>query len=131
MNENYIQKCSEIYIFRGEKMFYNKDIKEIEKELETDGNGLSHKEEKVRIKKYGKNILPKKKKDSIFKIFFNELKDPIVLLLLVAIIVSIIAGEILDGIAILFIVLVDLIMGTYQENKANNTAESLEKLITV
>ena len=112
-------------------MFYNKKIEDIEKELETNINGLNSKEVQIRLKKYGKNILPKKKKDSVFKIFFNELKDPIVLLLIFAIIVSLVAGEVLDAIAILFIVLVDLIMGTYQENKANNTAESLEKLVTV
>ena len=112
-------------------MFFNKKIEDIEKELETNINGLNSKEVQIRLKKYGKNILPKKKKDSVFKIFFNELKDPIVLLLIFAIIVSLVAGEVLDAIAILFIVLVDLIMGTYQENKANNTAESLEKLVTV
>ena len=112
-------------------MFFNKKIEDIEKELETNINGLNSKEVQIRLKKYGKNILPNKKKDSVFKIFFNELKDPIVLLLIFAIIVSLVAGEVLDAIAILFIVLVDLIMGTYQENKANNTAESLEKLVTV
>ena len=110
-------------------MFYNKDIKEIEKELNTSIDGLTDKEVKNRIDNYGKNTLPKKKKDSIFKIFFNELKDPIVLLLIVTIIASVIAGEVIDAIAIVFIVLIDLVMGTYQENKANNTAEALENLV--
>ncbi|MBQ9072054.1 MAG: HAD-IC family P-type ATPase [Bacilli bacterium] len=112
-------------------MFYNKEIKDIEKELETSIDGLTSKQAKKRLEKYGKNSLPKKKKDSVFKIFFNELKDPIVLLLIVAIIASLVAGEVIDAIAIVFIVLVDLLMGTYQENKANNTAEALEKLVTV
>ncbi|MBE6139718.1 MAG: HAD family hydrolase [Firmicutes bacterium] len=112
-------------------MFYNKKIEDIEHELETSIDGLTDKEAKKRLDKYGKNTLPKKKKDSVFKIFFNELKDPIVLLLIVAIIVSFIANEIMDACAIIFIVLIDLIMGTYQENKANNTAEALEKLVTV
>ena len=112
-------------------MFYNKEIKEIEKELETSIDGLTNKEVKKRLQKYGKNSLPKKEKDSVFKIFFNELKDPIVLLLLVAILVSLIAGEVIDAFAIMAIVLIDLIMGTYQENKANNTAQALEKLVTV
>ena len=110
-------------------MFYNKDIKEIEKELNTSIDGLTDKEVKNRVEKYGKNTLPKKKKDSVFKIFFNELKDPIVLLLIVAIIASLIAGEVIDAVAIVFIVLIDLVMGTYQENKANNTAEALENLV--
>jgi len=110
-------------------MFYNKEIKEIEKELKTSIEGLTDKEVKKRIEKYGKNTLPKKKKDSVLKIFFNELKDPIVILLIVAIIASLIVGEFVDAIAIIFIVMIDLIMGTYQENKANNTAEALENLV--
>ena len=110
-------------------MFYNEEIKEIEQELNTSVDGLTSKEAKKRIEKYGENTLPKKKKDSVFKIFFNELKDPIVLLLIVAIIASLIASEVIDAVAIVFIVMIDLIMGTYQENKANNTAEALENLV--
>ena len=112
-------------------MFYNERIEDIEKRLETSSNGLSNLEAKKRIEKYGKNILPKKKQDGILKIFINEFKDPIVLLLIFAIVVSFIASETLDAIAIIFIVLVDAIMGTYQENKANNTAEALSNLVKV
>jgi len=112
-------------------MFYNKDIEDIEKELKTSSNGLTATEAKKRIKEYGRNTLPKKKKDSVLKIFFNEFKDPIVILLLFAIIASLIANEVIDAVAIFLIVLIDIIMGTYQENKANNTAEALAKLVTV
>jgi len=111
-------------------MYYGKSVETIENELKTTRNGLSSVEASARLKKYGKNTLPKKKKDSIFKIFFREFKDPMIILLVVAIVASLIAGEIVDSIAILFIVLIDIIMGTYQENKANNTAEALAKLVT-
>ena len=110
-------------------MFYNKSIDEIEKELGTSSNGLSIKEATTRIEKYGKNVLPKKEKDSVLKIFFNELKDPIVILLLFAVLASFVVGEVIDALAIIFIIIIDLIMGTYQENKANNTAEALAKLV--
>ena len=112
-------------------MFYNKNIEDIEKELKTSSNGLTTTEAKKRIQKYGRNTLPKKKKDSVLKIFFNEFKDPIVILLLFAILASLLANEVIDAVAILLIVLIDIIMGTYQENKANNTAEALSKLVTV
>ena len=112
-------------------MYYNKNIEDIENELETSKNGLTNEEAKNRIEHHGRNILPKKEKDSIIKIFFNEFKDPIVILLLFAVIASFIAGETIDAIAIIFIILVDVIMATYQENKANNTAEALTNLIKV
>ena len=97
--------------------------------LETNENGLTSQEALKRLVRYGKNELPKKKKDSIFKIFIGELIDPIVLLLLVAIIASLIASEYIDALAIFLIVLIDLILGTYQENKARQTIESLAKLV--
>ena len=109
--------------------YYEKDIKDIETKLKTSNSGLSSTEASTRRRKYGPNTLPKKKKDSIIKIFFHEFADPIVLLLVVAIIVSLIVGEIIDAIAILLIVLADAIIGTYQENKANNTADALSKLV--
>ena len=111
-------------------MYYKKSIEKIEEELKTSLKGLNDDEVLKRQNKYGKNILPKKEKDSVLKIFLRQFKDPILFLLLLVIIVSFISGELIDAVAITFIVLVDVIMGTYQENKANNTAESLEKLVT-
>ena len=111
-------------------MFYNKDEETVLRELETSYNGLNDSDVEERRKLYGFNSLPKKKQDSVIKIFFNEFKDPIVILLLFAVLASIIAGEIIDALAIVFIVLIDIIMGTYQENKANNTAQALAKLVT-
>ena len=111
-------------------MYYNKKMEEIEKELNTSSEGLSQNEANNRLRKYGKNTLPKKQSDSVFKIFFNELKDPMVILLMFAILASFLTGEAIDALAIIFIVLVDVIMGTYQENKANHTAEALASLIT-
>lgn len=112
-------------------MYYNKKIEDIEEELNTSSKGLTNEEIAKRIEKYGKNILPKKEKDSVIKIFFNEFKDPIVILLLFASLASLMVDEVIDAVAILFIILVDVIMSTYQENKANNTAEALSNLIKV
>lgn len=93
--------------------------------------GLNSKEVKKRLEKNGYNVLPKKKKDSIVKVFFSEFNDPIVLLLLVAVILSFLAGEVIDAVAILFILLIDAIIGTAQEVKAEKSAEALESLIKV
>ena len=112
-------------------MYYNKSAEDILKELETSESGLTEQEAANRIRKYGKNILPKKQKESIITIFFKAFKNPIIILLLFAVLASFIAGETLDAIAIIFIILIDVIMETYQENKANNTAESLNNLIKV
>ena len=112
-----------------DKKYYSMNLEELYQKLRTSEDGLNIKEVKKRQEKYGENTLPKKKKDSILKIFFSELLDPIVLLLIIAIIASFLVGETIDAIAIIFIVLVDLIIGTIEENKANTTVEALEKLV--
>ena len=109
--------------------YFDQSVKDVEKMLNTSEHGLSSAEVAARRRKYGANVLPKKKKDSIIKIFFCEFLDPIVLLLVLAIVVSFAVGEIIDAIAIIFIVTVDAVIGTYQENKANNTADALSKLV--
>ncbi len=110
-------------------MYFNKSEKEIFHLLDTTKEGISDKTAAKRIEKYGKNILPEKKLDSIFTIVKNELKDPIIGLLLICVIASFLVNEITDAIAILLIIIIDIIMGTYQENKANHTAASLKNLI--
>ena len=111
------------------KKWHSTDTKDVLEILKSNEEGLTNEEALARLKKYGKNELPKKEKDSILTIFFRELKDPIVLLLFFASIVSFLINEKIDGIAILFIIFVDLILGTYQEWKANKNVEALAKLI--
>ncbi len=111
------------------KRFYAEDINSVINDVYTSKTGLTKEEALKRLEKYGKNELPKKKPDSIIKIFFRELVDPIVLILIVAIVASLLIGEKTDALAISFIVLVDLLMGTFQEKKANNTAQALANLV--
>lgn len=109
--------------------YYAMSIDEIFKKFRTGETGLTSNETSKRQARDGLNELPRKKPDSILKIFFSELLDPIVLLLIVAIVASLSVGEVVDALAILFIITVDLVMGTYQEKKASNTAEALSNLV--
>ena len=113
------------------KEWYQKDNEEIIKELESSVDGLTGDEAVRRLSVYGLNELYKKEKDSIIKIFFSEFKDPIIYLLIAAIILSFFIGEYVDGIAIIVIILIDAIIGTIQEWKANESAEALQNLIKV
>lgn len=110
---------------------HHKKINDVFKTLKSSEKGLSSKETKKRLLDNGKNILPKKKKDSFIKIFLKGILDPIVLLLIVTVIFSLIVGEKTDAIAISFIILVDLILGAVQEWKAEKNADSLSSIIKV
>lgn len=108
-----------------------KTEEEIMEKLKTNRNGLKQEEANERLNKYGLNELPKAKKDNIVKIFFSEFNDPIIWLLIVSIVFSFIVGEVVDACAIIFIILIDAIVGTVQEWKASKSAEALQDLIKV
>ena len=113
------------------KKWHSTEKEEVLEILKSSELGLDEKEVKLRQEKYGKNELPKGKTPSLLKIFIEQLLDPIVLLLVVAMIFSILIKENIDAIAIAFIILVDLILGTFQEWKANKNVEALKKLIEI
>ena len=112
--------------------WYKKSCTKTLEELSVDkSKGLSKKEVESRQASQGLNVLPKKKRKSIISIFFNEFKDPIIIVLLIAAFLSFIVGEIVDSLAIVLIVLLDMLLATFEEYKANQNAESLQNLIKV
>ncbi len=98
-------------------------------ELDTSLKGLSSGEAKKRVEMYGLNILPKKKKKNIFRILLEEVYNPIEIILLVTLLLSFVAKEYIDCLALLIIFLIDIIMGAYQEWKALKDAEVLLSMI--
>ena len=110
-------------------MYYNEDIKSVYEKVKSSFKGLSWDEAKRRLADNGQNVLPKKRRDSVLKLFLKELSSPIELILIFTVIVSLVVGEYIDAGVITFIILVDTIMGTYQENKAIKSAESLNNMI--
>lgn len=113
------------------KDFEYLDSKKVLKELKSSLNGLSEREAKSRIKTYGLNELPKEKEKSILQIFLSAINDPIIYVLIVASILSFVVGEYLDGLAIIFIIMVDAVVSTVQEIKAEKNSEALKNLIKV
>ena len=111
--------------------WHNIEIEEIYKSTNSKETGLTSNEAKERILKYGKNVLPKEKKDGLIKIFFSQFASPIVIVMIVAGVFSLLAKEYIDALAIAFIILVDAIFGTVQEWQAGKEAESLQNLIKV
>ncbi len=112
-------------------MWHNKNIFDIYKELNTGKEGLSYDEASKRLATNGRNVLPKKKSNSIFDILLNELLNPILLLLIFTVVVSFFLKEYTDAVVISFIVLIDLVLGTYQEYKAEKTIEALSSLVNL
>jgi len=111
--------------------FYSNDIKFAFDKTQSDRKGLTSDEVESRLKTFGQNILPQKKPKSVLLMFLEEIINPIVLILLVAMLFSFIVGELLDGFVILGIVMIDAVIGTIQSKRAERIASSLSNMIKV
>ena len=119
--------------------FETKNVKECLDILGTsESKGLSFEEAENRLKTYGYNKLQEKKKKSIFKIFIEQLMDPMIYVLLAAVLVTLLIsivnvlnnkeGDWADIIIILVVIILNAVIGTVQEKKAQNSLEALQKM---
>ncbi len=108
-------------------------------EVQSNENGLSSAEAAARLEKNGKNKLAEAKKDSTLKKFFDQMKDPMIIILIVAAVISAVTEFIehdpatgtfipTDTIIILAVVLINAVLGVIQENKAEKAVEALQKM---
>ena len=99
-----------------------------------DTEGLSTAEAQSRLAKDGPNKLKEPKKDPVIKRFFAQMADPMVIMLLIAAVISAVAGAytgeggIADVAIILFVVVVNSVLGVVQEGKAEEALAALQKM---
>ena len=102
-------------------------------EVKSTENGLSSADAAKRLETNGKNKLQEAKKDSLLKRFIGQLMDPMILILLAAAAISgvlaVVEGEsFTDVIIILAVVIVNAVLGVYQESKAEKAIEALQEM---
>ncbi|HSH35066.1 calcium-transporting P-type ATPase, PMR1-type [Schnuerera sp.] len=109
--------------------WYEKNIKELLSELNTNiDTGLSNEEITHRSQKYGPNELKEETKRSFLSKVIAQFNDFLIIILIVASIISFIVGEKTDAIVILAIVVINAILGLYQEGRAEKSLEALKKM---
>ncbi|MBQ5561980.1 MAG: HAD-IC family P-type ATPase, partial [Clostridia bacterium] len=115
--------------------WHSMNYREICKNLDTDiKKGLSSEQVNSRLEKYGKNTLTQKKKQSVFMKFLSQFKDFMVLILLIASGISFATaflsgdGDFIDPVMILIIVILNAVVGTVQECRAEKAIDALKKL---
>jgi Ca2+-transporting ATPase len=90
--------------------------------------GLTHDQAKLNIQKYGLNVLPEKKQDTLLISLFKQFKSPLIYILLVVAVVTFFLHDYSDSLVILLVVVMNAIIGTFQTRKANNVLASLKSL---
>ncbi len=113
----------------SEMNWYEMRAHEVEERTNTNvKTGLSEQEAEGRLKKFGPNELQEAKRPSAFLVFLAQFKDFMVLVLFGATIISAFLGEYIDSIAIVAIVILNGILGFFQERKAEKSLEALKEL---
>lgn len=111
------------------KNYFNQSAADTAKDLEVDiAVGLTDEEAQARSAKYGKNRLEGGKEKSILQMALEQLKDFLVIILIIAAVISMFLGETLEGIIIIAIVILNTFLGVYQENKASNALRALREM---
>lgn len=110
-------------------MWYAKTVDATLEELKVNPEtGLSSEEAKKRLEQYGENALKGKPKQSMIALFFAQLKDVLIYVLLGAATITIIIGEYVDAVIILLVVILNAVIGLVQEYKAEKAIEALQKM---
>ncbi|QTH45993.1 calcium-translocating P-type ATPase, SERCA-type [Cohnella sp. LGH] len=102
---------------------------QLAKSLDTDrAKGLSQEQATERLGTLGPNELAEKRGDSPLKLLLNQFKDFMVLVLVGATIISGLLGEMLDALTIIAIILINGVLGFYQEFRAERSLRALKEL---
>lgn len=111
--------------------FYNLSSSATLEELQVTNQGLTREEVQFRRNKYGSNIIPQPRSKSLFSIFLSQFLNPLIYILIVAAVISILSGDYSDAIFIAAIIIINALLGTYQEQRAENSAQALQKMVKV
>jgi len=111
-------------------MFHSKHLKEVFIELNSSEKGLSQEEVKARLEKFGPNEVKAKRGISPLQIFISQFKSIIVWILVAAVIISLFLKEYIDASVIGAILILNAIIGFFQEFKAEKSIEALKKMIS-
>lgn len=115
--------------------YYDRPMDEVASQLGTTlDRGLSESEVQARLEKYGPNKLNQKKRTPIWKIFLQQFNSSLVYVLIAAAIVMAVVsimegtGNYTDSVIILMILVVNAIIGTWQEHKAMVSIDALNEM---
>lgn len=107
---------------------YSKTLDQLITEYDSGSLGLNDSGYRINLEKYGPNQLREKEKDSILKVFLDQFKDFLVIVLLFANVISLLTNNYESAIVIMVVIVLNAILGTVQYVKAERSLDSLKAL---
>ena len=109
--------------------YYTQSVEDVAGHFNVDPDkGLSKKDVRQRKKKHGPNKLKEKKEKSLWQLLFDQLKSAVIYLLVAAVIVSFLFGDIPEAIAIIVVIVLNTAIGFYMEFQARKSMKALQKM---
>ncbi|WP_394527398.1 cation-translocating P-type ATPase [Lacrimispora sp. JR3] len=110
------------------KDWYQKSGEEVLSELHTTKEGLSSEQAKELLARLGENVLSEGRKKSTLRVFAEQFKDLLVVILIAAAVISMLSGNVESTVVIVAVILLNAILGTVQHEKAQKSLASLKSL---
>ncbi len=114
---------------------YLQEAGQVVEDVQSDGTyGLTSAEAKSRLERYGLNKLKEAEKDPLWKRFFAQMADPMIIMLIVAAVISALTSvaqgdpDFADVVIICFVVVVNAVLGVVQESKAEEALAALQEM---
>jgi len=114
-----------------QKNWHAISLAEVFSETKSEKDGLTNLEANQRLKKFGRNILPREKPYSKIRLFLSQFNSPLMYILLTTVVISFSLKHYSDTIFIIIVLLINTIVGFYQENKANQSLLALKKMVKI
>jgi magnesium-transporting ATPase (P-type) len=111
--------------------WFTMDLADVLDALGTATGGLDDAEAALRLQQYGPNTLPRREPPGLFEIVLRQFKSPLIYLLGIAAGVSLVIGEIKDAAFIMGVLLINAVIGTVQEARAEHASQALQQLLRI
>jgi len=108
--------------------WHNLSISDVYKLLDSSASGLDQSKAELLLSKAGQNVIQEGKKKTVWSIILHQISDFMIIILIIAAVISGIAGDLTDTIIILTIIILNALAGFIQEYRAEKAMEALKKM---
>ncbi|MBD3314793.1 MAG: HAD-IC family P-type ATPase [Chitinivibrionales bacterium] len=97
--------------------------------LQTSKEGLKSSDAQKRLESYGRNELPRKQSESLWKLLFRQINNPLIYVLIGSAALAVAMGKLTDGLVVAGVVIVNAIIGFVQEARSRKAIEALQEMV--